>query len=68
MALITAVFLAKQAGITPEKFRRALRKRKRGGASDLKWHHPDGAYWQADDVSAPERIASMKRVLREISE
>ena len=65
MALITAVFLVEQRGISPEKFRKALRKSKANGAPDLKWHHHNDR-WQADDVSEPERVKSMERVLQEI--
>ena len=66
MTLITAVFLARQAGIVPDRFRYALRKSQRAGATDLSWHrHKD--WWQADDISEPERVESMLRVLGEIS-
>lgn len=66
MALITAVFLANGKGITPTKLRRALRRSKSDGAPDLQWHH-HGDRWQADDVTEPERVESMKRVLRDIA-
>lgn len=65
VTLITAVFLAKQANIVPDKLRAALRKSQANGATDLSWHH-HRERWQADDRTEVDRLESMKRVLREI--
>jgi hypothetical protein len=68
MTVITAVSLANQAGITPDKFRQALRKSRRDGAADLSWHHHNDR-WEGEEASEDgrKRIESMKRVLRQIS-
>jgi hypothetical protein len=66
MTVITAVFLAKQKGIPATKFRKSLRKSKAEGATDLRWHHHNER-WQADDKTEIDKLESMKRVLREIS-
>jgi hypothetical protein len=67
MTLITAVFLAQGKKIPPEKFRKALRKSKADGNKDLSWHHHNER-WQADDKTEVDKLESMKRVLREISD
>jgi hypothetical protein len=66
MTLITAVFLAKQARISAKRFRQALRDSQREGAKDLSWHHHNER-WQADDGTESDKLESMKRVLREIT-
>jgi hypothetical protein len=57
MATITAVDMAKQAGITPDRFREALRK------ENFDWHVYN-APWTA--VVGSEEHAAMERVLREL--
>jgi hypothetical protein len=58
MSTITAVELARRAGIDAQKFRKALRKHKVD--SDLSWHHPNDP-WVGEMGSA--RQAAMERVL-----
>lgn len=61
MPTITAVELAKRAGMSPEKLRKALRKHK--GDSDLAWHHWNDP-WIAEMGS--DRHKAMERILNEI--
>lgn len=61
MKMITAVHLATQAGINPEKLRKALRMHQKD--SDLAWHHWNDP-WIAEMGS--DRYHAMKRVLDEV--
>jgi 3-hydroxyisobutyrate dehydrogenase-like beta-hydroxyacid dehydrogenase len=61
MPTITAVELAKRAGIDPQKFRKALRKHSQD--SDLSWHHRSDP-WKSEMGS--DRHRAMERVLAEV--
>jgi hypothetical protein len=62
--MITAVDMAKREHLTPERFRKALRKSQAQGAKDLSWHRHNER-WEAEEGS--DRHKAMQRVLREIS-
>jgi hypothetical protein len=64
MTLITAVEMARQAHIDPQKFRKALRKHKAQNDREFPWHHCNER-WIAEVGS--ERHLAMQRVLNEIS-
>lgn len=57
MGLVTAVEMARAAGIDPKRFRRALR------AEKFPWH-THGAHWTVEDGSLHHR--AMERVLRDL--
>ena len=61
MKTITAVDLATQAGINPEKLRKALRKHQ--ADRDLAWHQWNNP-WIAEIGS--DRHKAMERILKEV--
>jgi hypothetical protein len=64
MSTTTAVEMAKQADVDPQRFRKTLRKRKEESPEEFKWHDL-GDKWIVDVGS--EHHAAMLRVLRGLS-